>query len=297
MKFINISLFVATVACSSPFSVRGGGGSSPKIFVSAAEEANRHHDHHHAYAIAAIAGNTAVESFHEDLFLAYRVINQQKEARARSLRVLAAEDDGADGMSQSELKDALKKCEAERLAPSNLYVQTAGTCRLRRRDDDTYTLKSTDLSGTTWLFTDRPFKIESSVDTASFVADFDETFPGQPPNFALTAVLPSGKFDEPLVALMEKAYMADDGEIVKYRIRQSKSQAGNGISLADVVGEVGEGVDLEYCSFFIDSVDSSDCNTCMCQQPCSRSSDCMVDSYCTWCTSSLNGKKMCVPPT
>ena len=285
MKFINISLFVATVACSSPFSVRGGGGSSPKIFVSAAEEANRRiRNHRHASVIAAIAGNMAVESFHEDLFLAYRVINQQKEARARSLRVLAAEDDGADGMSQSELKDALKKCEAERLAPSNLYVQTAGTCRLPRRDDDTYTLKSNDLGGTTWLFTDKPFKIESSVDTATFAADFDEKFPGQPPNFALTAVLPSGKFDEPLVAVMEKAYMADGGEIVKYRIRQSKSQAGNGISLADVVGEVGEGIDLEYCSFFIDSFDSSGS---MCGVTCTRDSDCMTDRNCNKCLSNF----------
>ena len=27
----------------------------------------------------------------------------------------------------------------------------------------------------------------------------------------------------------------------------------NGISLADLLGEVGEGIDLEYCSFFIDA--------------------------------------------
>ena len=126
------------------------------------------------------------------------------------------------------------------------------------------------------FFTDKPFKIESSVDTASFVADFDETFPGQPPNFALTAVLPSGQFDEPLVAVMEKVGMTRDGNNIKYRIRQSKSQAGNGISLADVVGEVGEGIDLEYCSFFIDSVKTINVDTGPCSRGCPncQSSNC-----------------------
>ena len=248
MKFTFASLFVAAVACSSPF-----GAGVPKIFVSA-EEDTILHNHLHASVIAELAGNKAVESFHRDLHQASRAIDQHKKARAQSLRVLASEEVG-DGMSKSELKKELKKCEAERLAPSNLYVQTADTCRFRRRDDDEYVLKSTD-KGTTWMFTDKPFKIESSVDTASFVADFDGTFSGQPPNFALTAVLPSGKFEEPLVAVMEKAYMTDDGEIVKYVISQSKSQAGNGISLADVVGDVGEGIDLEFCSFFIDNSNS-----------------------------------------
>ena len=249
MKFT--SLFLAAAVCSPSRSFREG-GFFPKIFVAAAdaEIVNHHHSrsHRHASAIADLAGNEAIEAFHKDLHQAARAIEQRKEARAKSLRVLASEED-----SEGTCEEELEKCKAARLAPSNLYVQTADKCRLRRREDDTYTLKSTDLGGTTWLFTDKPFKIESSVDTASFVADFDETFPGQPPNFALTAVLPSGQFDEPLVAVMEKVDMADDGDIIKYRIRQSKSQAGNGISLADVVGDVGEGIDLEYCSFFIDA--------------------------------------------
>ena len=263
MKFTNISLFIAAYACSAPFSFRGGGAGFPKIFVSAADEKDSHpntNNHRHASAIAALAGNKAIESFHKDLHQASRAIDQHKEARARSLRVLASEDDGTGGMSKSEMKEALKKCEVQRLAPSTLYVQTADTCRLRRRDDDIYVLKSND-RGTTWLFTDKPFKIESSVETESFVANFDDAFPGQPPNFSLTAVLPSGQFEEPLVAVMEKAYMAVDGEFVKYVIRQSKSQAGNGISLADVLGEVGDGIDLEYCSLFIDSGDSR-CQFC-----------------------------------
>ena len=95
--------------------------------------------------------------------------------------------------------------------------------------------------------------------------------------------------------------MADDDEIVKYVIRQSKSQAGNGISLADVVGDVGEGIDLEYCSFFIDS-DDFDCtlwNNCMCHQPCSTKEDCKTDSYCTYCTGNVDlsvGSTICVSP-
>lgn len=225
-----------------------------------AENAN-HHGHRHASFIADVAGNTAFESFHQDFFQASQAITQHKEARARSLRVLASKED-VDGMSKADLKEELKKCQAARLAPSILYVQTADTCRLRARDDGTYTLKSTDVDGTTWLFTDKPFKIESSLDTASFVADFDETFPRQPPNFALTAVLPLGKFDEPLVAVMEKADMAGDGTIVKYKIRQSKSQAGNGISLTDVLGDVGDGINLEYCSFFIDATSVECCELC-----------------------------------
>ena len=286
MKFTTTSLLVAAVACSLQFSVRGGGAGFPKILVSAAdaEKTNRNHGHLHASAIAAIAGNEVVEAFHRDLHQASRAIDQHKKARAQSLRVLGAEEDG-DGMGKAELKKELKKCEAERLAPSNLYVQTADTCRLRRRDDDEYVLKSTD-KGTTWLFTDKPFKIESSVDTASFVADFAETFSRQPPNFALTAVLPSGQFEEPLVAVMEKAYMTDDGEIVKYVIRQSKSQAGNGISLADVVGEVGEGIDLEFCSFFIDAAKFVGSNGELCCTTCSGS-ECAWDLYCNDCRDGL----------
>ena len=286
MKFTTTSLLVAAVACSLQFSVRGGGAGFPKILVSAAdaEKTNRNHGHLHASAIAAIAGNEVVEAFHRDLHQASRAIDQHKKARAQSLRVLAAEEVG-DGMSKSDLKKELKKCETQRLAPSNLYVQTADTCRLRRRDDDEYVLKSTD-KGTTWLFTDKPFKIESSVDTASFVADFAETFSRQPPNFALTAVLPSGQFEEPLVAVMEKAYMTDDGEIVKYVIRQSKSQAGNGISLADVVGEVGEGIDLEFCSFFIDAAKFVGSNGELCCTTCSGS-ECAWDLYCNECRDGL----------
>ena len=274
MKFTFASLFVAAVACSSPF-----GAGVPKIFVSA-EEDTILHNHLHASVIAELAGNKAVESFHRDLHQASRAIDQHKKARAQSLRVLGAEEDG-DGMGKAELKKELKKCEAERLAPSNLYVQTADTCRLRRRDDDEYVLKSTD-KGTTWLFTDKPFKIESSVDTASFVADFAETFSRQPPNFALTAVLPSGQFEEPLVAVMEKAYMTDDGEIVKYVIRQSKSQAGNGISLADVVVEVGEGIDLEYCSIFIDGALVIGGTNCW-EIPCNTKADCSAKTDGTDC--------------
>lgn len=119
------------------------------------------------------------------------------------------------------------------------------------------------------------------METATFVADFDETFPGQPPNFALTAVLPSGSFDEPLVAAMEKADMSGDGEIIKYKIRQSKSQAGNGLSLADLLGEVGDGIDLEYCSFFIDS--GVGYGAAKCLDPCTEDYECMHIDLCTRC--------------
>ena len=143
MKFTTTSLLVAAVACSLQFSVRGGGAGFPKILVSAAdaEKTNRNHGHLHASAIAAIAGNEVVEAFHRDLHQASRAIDQHKKARAQSLRVLGAEEDG-DGMGKAELKKELKKCEAQRLAPSNLYVQTAETCRLRRRDDDTSSMSS-----------------------------------------------------------------------------------------------------------------------------------------------------------
>ena len=127
------------------------------------------------------------------------------------------------------------------------------------------------------------------METATFVADLDETFPGQPPNFALTAVLPSGSFDEPLVAAMEKADMSGDGEIIKYKIRQSKSQAGNGISLADVVGDVGEGIDLEYCSFFIDSGDDT------CGLPCVTHGDCGATLSGCGCCQYYEGDTVCLP--
>ena len=86
MKFTNISVFAAAVACSAPFSSRDGGES--KIFVAAAGAEKKMDRSRHASAIASLAGNEAIEFFHKDLHQAARAIEERKEARDRSLRVL-----------------------------------------------------------------------------------------------------------------------------------------------------------------------------------------------------------------
>jgi hypothetical protein len=170
------------------------------------------------------------------------------------------------GTSLSEKLDKcrskLETCEAEAKAdaPTFLFTQIGHTCKLKRKERGggtySYEFSSKDLDGTTYAFSDRPYRIAYSMPTEEFVADFSGMFSqetGGSPNGALTfRHEDSDAFEGPLIAVyVDAAYKKSSGKYV-YELSQSKDEAE--VNALDDFFQDGDVVEYESCSLFIDSV-------------------------------------------
>ena len=137
---------------------------------------------------------------------------------------------------------------------SLLFVQIATSCELRQLEDGRVTVVG-NLGNDTYVFSDRPQRLEYNIPTVDFVDMFssNQTFQNNPPNAAITAVSnDSDQFGGPTVVILSNASMLADGS-VSYDIMQSQEQD-NELSLATFF-KTGSVVQFTHCSIFIDSSD------------------------------------------
>jgi hypothetical protein len=154
---------------------------------------------------------------------------------------------------------ALAQCKGDASNPKLLYVQVANHCTLSRSGGK-YTLSTTDMDDDTYVFSDRPFRAETVVNTKDFFADFNNAFTestGGNPNAAVTLVHEDdNQFEGPLVSVfIDAAYSMDSGTYT-YQVEQSEDQ--QAILSLESFFEGGEEDSIFYsdCSFFIDTVTS-----------------------------------------
>lgn len=167
----------------------------------------------------------------------------------------------------------LKECQNERDEPSMLAVQMGNKCGIRRHHsggsglftghDYNYELFIDNMNDDTFLFTNRPYQIESVESTTKFIENFDVMFKDGPPNAAVTFTKDSTNndmIDAPLVSVfLEAAYEQHTPLSVTYKLSQSPSQASIG-SLESFFTDGTEVVDgqevalFDDCSIFIDDI-------------------------------------------
>merc|ERR1712161_73188 len=131
----------------------------------------------------------------------------------------------------------------------------ATSCELRQLEDGRVTVVG-NVGNDTYVFSDRPQRLEYNMPTVDFVDmfSFGQTFQTNPPNAAITAVSSdSDQFGGPAVAILSNASVLPDGR-VSYDITQSPDQS-NELSLAPFFKTGSSVVQFTHCSIFIDSVD------------------------------------------
>ena len=162
-------------------------------------------------------------------------------------------------VQQQDLVDLHDQCisdpdpKEESNTTSLLFVQIATSCELRQLEDGRVTVVG-NVGNDTYVFSDRPQRLEYNIPTVDFVDmfSFNQTFQNNPPNAAITAVSnDSDQFGGPTVVILSNASMLADGS-VSYDIMQSQEQD-NELSLASFF-ETGSVVQFTHCSIFIDSV-------------------------------------------
>lgn len=140
-----------------------------------------------------------------------------------------------------------------------LFVQMASGCDLELVEvgEKAQLLLRTKSIGSTFAFTDIPFRNEFSFPTTTFVNDFKGAFPN-PPNGAITFVSEDDdQFEGPLVAIMDNPSLTADGGVT-YELTQSKDQ--NGVLSAMEFFKPGQTVvKFKDCSLFIDDSCNAAC--------------------------------------
>ena len=174
-----------------------------------------------------------------------------------------------------QCQEILKEEETTTVESTQLYVQMAKSCTLRREENTNdadadannksyrYYLTSSEFSKDTWEFSDRPLRTERTIPTDYFMRGFEKVIfteaTGGAPNAAFTFInLDDDKFDGPLVSIMIKASRIDEDDVLiddcdidndgdqdffftdcitySYELEQSKDQAGI-ISLESFFGK------------------------------------------------------------
>jgi len=162
-------------------------------------------------------------------------------------------------VQQQDLVDLHGQCTSdpdpkeESNTTSLLFVQIATSCELRQLEDGRVTVVG-NVGNDTYVFSDRPQRLEYNMPTVDFVDmfSFNQTFQNNPPNAAITAVSnDSDQFGGPTVVILSNSSMLADGS-VSYDIMQSQEQD-NELSLASFF-ETGSVVQFTHCSIFIDSL-------------------------------------------
>jgi len=162
-------------------------------------------------------------------------------------------------VQQQDLMDLHDQCSSDpdpkedSNTTSLMFVQIATSCELRQLEDGRVTVVG-NVGNDTYVFSDRPQRLEYNMPTVDFVDmfSFNQTFQNNPPNAAITAVSnDSDQFGGPTVVILSNASMLADGS-VSYDITQSQEQD-NELSLASFF-ETGPVVQFTHCSIFIDSV-------------------------------------------
>jgi hypothetical protein len=166
--------------------------------------------------------------------------------------------DSTDVLAANTHKEDLDHCmqdleEAKKPVPSYLYVQMADVCVFKQDEDGSVSIHSNSFLEDTEQFSNKPFRLESTVPTEEFFAEFDTTFfPGDKPNSAITLV-DKGESEGVVVSVFASAFNATDGEgktVYGYKLTQSDEQEGVN-SLKNIM----DGNDVKeyvHCSVFID---------------------------------------------
>ena len=137
------------------------------------------------------------------------------------------------------------------------------TCKLKRKERGdgkySYEWSSKDLDDDTYVFSDRPYRIASSVPTLDFFKNFGDMFSketGGRPNGVMTFRHEDADVLEgPLIAVyIDAAYKKSSDKYV-YELSQSKDQGE--VNALDDFFRDGDEVEYEACSMFIDSVKES----------------------------------------
>ena len=165
------------------------------------------------------------------------------------------------GNSESSThKQELDQCmhdleEAKKPVQSFLFVQMADVCVFELGEDGSVSFYSNSFLEDTEQFSNKPFRLESTVPTHEFFGKFDSTyFPaGDKPNSAITLV-DEEESEGLVVSVFASAFNSTDEEgntVYGYKLTQSKEQEGVK-SLNDIMD--GKGVkEYAHCSVFIDA--------------------------------------------
>ena len=160
-------------------------------------------------------------------------------------------------VQQQDLVDLRDQCisdpdpKEESNTTSLLFVQIATSCELRQLEVGRVTVVG-NVGNDTYVFSDRPQRLEYNIPTVDFVDmfSFNQTFQNNLPNAAITAVSSdSDQFGGPAVVILSNASLLANGS-VSYDITQSQEQD-NELSLASIF-KTGSVVQFTHCSIFID---------------------------------------------
>ena len=167
--------------------------------------------------------------------------------------------DSTDVLAANTHKEDLDHCmqdleEVKKPVPSYLFVQMADVCVFKQDEDGSVSIHSNSFLEDTEQFSDKPFRLESTVPTKEFFAEFDTTFfpAGDKPNSAITLVDKGGS-EGLVVSVFASAFNTTDGEgktVYGYKLTQSDEQEGVN-SLKNIM----DGNDVKeyvHCSVFID---------------------------------------------
>lgn len=111
-----------------------------------------------------------------DLSIAIETVREAMDA-TDFRRTLAASKGNKKGKSnKSSCKKELQQCKAAAENPTYLLIQTGKECTIeRRKSQNEYHLIS-DVGDETFVFTDRPIRMEDAVPTDKCINDFDDLF-------------------------------------------------------------------------------------------------------------------------
>ena len=163
----------------------------------------------------------------------------------------------------------LEQCQAELAKRKNeasyLFIQTASACQIQRSTDNdgetSYKLVTDTISEDTYVFSDRPYRVEGTVPTTDFSAAWNDMFQSSNPNVGMTLVSDEQVAVGPLVVEFSEPDYQDNGQLA-YTIEQSPNQDGV-LSIESIFdGRSPNSVSFESCCFFID-IGSFDCGRCV----------------------------------
>jgi len=150
----------------------------------------------------------------------------------------------------------LEQCQAELAKHQNevsyLFIQTASACQVQR-NGTSYKMVTDSISEDTYVFSDRPYRIEGTVPTANFSAAWSDMFQTSNPNVGVTLVSNDNEAVGPLVVVFSEPDYQDNGQLA-YNIEQSPNQDGVKSIESIFDGTSLMPVSFESCSFFIDAV-------------------------------------------
>jgi len=163
--------------------------------------------------------------------------------------------------SKKEASGELEKCQAELAKHKNevsyLFIQTASACQVQRSTDGettSYKVVTDSISEDTYVFSDRPYRIEDTVPTADFSAAWSDTFQTSNPNVGVTLVSKDQpRSVGPLVVVFSDPDYQDNGQLA-YNMEQFPNQEGV-LSIETIFeGTTLDSAPFESCSFFIDQL-------------------------------------------